>query len=127
MSQLTMHQASLDITTSGKRGKVKFTREPDEPGELTDEVYIPRQDWEEMGQPDRVTITVEPNDRLNERVFDGEMSAEFEIWLGKAFMSWIPSSRRLIIVGPTGQDIYVNEGDVVRLLGNGKATVVNGV
>ena len=37
------------------------------------------------------------------RLFDGEMSADLELWLGDAFESWLPSTRQLIVRSPDGE------------------------
>lgn len=68
MALLTRHVSVLDlgpdIDTSGKRRI--FTREPDDPTDVPDIVYIPTELWEELGQPDQITVTVRAGDRLNE-------------------------------------------------------------
>lgn len=122
---LSKHEASLDLWGVLDNGTVKFSREPDEPGDIPVTVHFPQHTWRDMGEPRRITVAIEPTDRLNEREYNGEMDAEFELWLGDAFQSWLPSTGRLIVIGPSGQDLYVNKGDVIRLLGNGKATIAN--
>lgn len=63
----TKHQAVLrkgpDVDLSGKR--VIFTVEPDDETDVPSILYVPRTLWEDMNQPDVVTITVQPGDFLN--------------------------------------------------------------
>jgi hypothetical protein len=42
-----------------------FSREPDEPGDIPAVVELPVADWLDMGEPDVITVTVEPGDLLN--------------------------------------------------------------
>lgn len=37
------------------------------------------------------------SDVVEARQFDGEPSAEFELWLGDAFETWLPSQHALVI------------------------------
>lgn len=62
---LLKHKTVLGLaTTNGPR--VRFSREPEEDGDIPDTVYISWADWEDMGRPEVVTVTVEPGDLLNE-------------------------------------------------------------
>lgn len=54
------------------------------------------------------------NEAYNRRQFDGEMTSEFELWLGDAFETWLPSTRQVVIRTPNGERI-VNEGEWVDL------------
>lgn len=54
------------------------------------------------------------NETTNRRQFDGEMTNEFEIWLGDSFESWLPSTRQVAIRTPEGERI-VNEGEWIDL------------
>lgn len=45
--------------------RVRFSRAPDEPGDLTTIVSLDRDSWEDLGRPDHITITIEPGDLLN--------------------------------------------------------------
>lgn len=69
MSALLKHETVLqkgpDVDTSGKR--VIFTVEPEDETDVPGIVYIRRELWEEFGQPDTITVTVEPGDNLNPR------------------------------------------------------------
>lgn len=47
------------------------------------------------------------------RLFDGEMTADLELWLGDAFESWVPSMRQLIVRDPSGVEHIVSAGDRV--------------
>lgn len=48
------------------------------------------------------------------RRFDGEMSAELEMWLGDAFESWLPSTRQVLVRSPQGERA-VSEGEWIDL------------
>lgn len=62
---LLKHQTVLGLsTTNGPR--VRFSREREEDGDVNDTVYISRADWDDMGRPETITVTVEPGDLLNE-------------------------------------------------------------
>jgi hypothetical protein len=45
---------------------VAFTTRCDDSGHVQRTLAFSRRDWEDMGRPDRLTVTVEPGDRLNE-------------------------------------------------------------
>jgi len=54
------------------------------------------------------------------RVFDGEMSSEFETWLGKAFNSWMPSRRGVEIATSNGVGLQIAyRGDTITLFEGG--------
>lgn len=59
-------------------------------------------------------IAEEMNVNETRRRFDGEMSSEFELWLGDAFETWLPSTRQVAIRTPQGERI-VNEGEWIDL------------
>jgi hypothetical protein len=46
-------------------GPVIFSDAEDQDPDVTETVYLPLEVWREMGEPDSVTVTVEPGDRLN--------------------------------------------------------------
>ncbi len=43
----------------------RFVQHPEEEGEVARGVDVLTQDWEDMGRPDIVTVTIEPGDLLN--------------------------------------------------------------
>lgn len=57
---------------------VDFTqREEDPPHPLLTAVFIKNDDWQEMGRPETITVTIEPGDLLNpstvaEAIFGGK-------------------------------------------------------
>ena len=53
------------VEGSPLEGYVYFSRQPDEAGDLPLDVHLPREDWDDMGRPEVVTVTVQPGDRLN--------------------------------------------------------------
>jgi len=55
-------------------------------------------------------------DTTTRRTFDGEMSSEFELWLGEAFNSWLPSRRAVEVRTEDGM-WSVFEGDTIALFG----------
>ena len=73
MARLNESQTVLDRSDSSDSDEeVYFDKGDDEPSpsNLRD-LYIPRQMWEDMGNPDKITVTVVPGDALNEEDRDG--------------------------------------------------------
>jgi len=68
MMMLLKHETVLekgpDVDASGKR--VIFTVEPEDESDVPGILYLARSLWEEFGQPDTITVTVEPGDSLND-------------------------------------------------------------
>ncbi len=64
MAALTSTKKVLQLRTS-MADEVEFSREPDEPGDIPAIVWLPRTDWLDMGEPQAVTVTIEPGDLLN--------------------------------------------------------------
>ena len=59
------------------------------------------------------------------RTFDGEMSAEFELWLGDAFNSWLPS-RGMVEVFTIDGLYAVAAGDTITRWFHGTVDVTPG-
>ncbi len=64
MNTLTKTRMVLHLRTA-MADEVEFSREPDEPGDIPAIVWLSRTDWSDMGEPQTVTITIEPGDLLN--------------------------------------------------------------
>ena len=65
MSGLTKARSVLDFSRGGTT-HVTFASKDEDTGEVQRSVIIRLQDYEDMGRPEQVTITIEPGDRLNE-------------------------------------------------------------
>lgn len=61
--------ADLSSTYSGKKGEAVFSysEEPDDPyaPDVETTVRLPYADWIELGWPIKITLTIEPGDKLN--------------------------------------------------------------
>lgn len=66
---MTKHQTIMQMSEGQAfTGLVIFEQEEID-GEVTEQVCITEQNWEDLGNPDVITVTVEPGDILN---VDGE-------------------------------------------------------
>lgn len=71
MGQATLKKTQFVLNFQGGEGEeMTFTRrvDPGEPPERgrVNKIDLPRSQWVEFGQPDVITVTIEPGDRLNE-------------------------------------------------------------
>ena len=77
MGELTKTTTILEIPVGWKKGshsQQQFFRHPapEEEGEVIvwHELQLDKRVWEEMGRPEKITVTIEPGDKLNEEVHD---------------------------------------------------------
>jgi len=61
---LTKSEQVLDHAGADKDGS-QFFSDPEEGGQCV-ELDVPLQMWEDFGRPTKITIVIEPGDRLNE-------------------------------------------------------------
>ena len=67
MTTMTRTQRVLQLDESeGRQGCVRFTREPDEPGDIPTVVDLDIESWRDMGSPEVITVTIDPRDLLND-------------------------------------------------------------
>lgn len=69
MSETIMvrHVAVLHLTNQDySLSHVRFSRPLDDETDRADGLWLPRQTWAEMGEPETVTLIVEPGDLLND-------------------------------------------------------------
>lgn len=62
---LTRTVRVLDYEGDLGQDRVRFSRPPDEPGDLPTIVSLDRDTWEDFDRPEKITITIEPGDLLN--------------------------------------------------------------
>ncbi len=66
MGNMVRHRTIMQRSTEEIfEGMVLFEQEPDEEGQY-EQILITKQNWEDFGEPEVITISVEPGDRLND-------------------------------------------------------------
>lgn len=63
--QAVMHRTSFQRDLVDRRSAVVFEAREDDLGTIEKEVSIELSAWQDMGEPDTITVTIEPGDRLN--------------------------------------------------------------
>lgn len=66
-SQILKHTSVLrtNVRENSTAEVITFTREQDDLSDLPDVYMLERGDWEGLGRPREITVTVEPGDLLN--------------------------------------------------------------
>ena len=66
---LSRARTVMDLITprhGGAHDHAYFASRSDDDGSIQRSCSIPHQDWDDMGRPTRVTVTIEPGDLLND-------------------------------------------------------------
>jgi hypothetical protein len=63
---LSKSRSILKLEKNGvSANSADFCNRDDDTQQIYYEVILPRSQWDEMGEPDTITITIEPGDKLN--------------------------------------------------------------
>lgn len=65
MSLMTRTVRVLDYEMDLGDTRVRYSRTPDEPGDIPTIVSLDRDTYDDLGRPDRITVSIDPGDLLN--------------------------------------------------------------